>query len=442
MYMKKSIIKSFLLLTQFPSFQIVFLLFLLSLSQHVVGQNKKIKPRILISTDIGGTDDDDFQSMIHLLMYANEFQIEGLISSPFGQGRQKNILDMIDLYEKDLPQIKKHEKGFPSPNSLRKVVKQGAIDSAPYSGYTKPTQGSKWIIECAKKKSDQPLWVLVWGGIEDLAQALHDAPEIQKNIRVYFIGGPNKKWCVNSYSYVAENFPNLWMIEANATYRGWFMDKDSPKNISAKDYYGNYIDSRGAMGKDFIKYYKGQIKMGDTPSLAYVMHGNPDDPKGESWGGQFTSIDRSSRKIFNYDTTIKDTVAAYAVIEWKFKGPELNIPKDSICFQLEILKQSWPGYYLGNGTYAVRYSSKKPEQASYITISDIPELNGHKGEYTSITPWPGKASPDDYKLGSSWYGDLTDPAFFIEEQQGAKTISKFREDYLMDWAKRWSWLKK
>lgn len=36
------------------------------------------KPRILISTDIGGTDPDDFQSMIHLLMYADLFQIEGL----------------------------------------------------------------------------------------------------------------------------------------------------------------------------------------------------------------------------------------------------------------------------------------------------------------------------------------------------------------------------
>ena len=35
------------------------------------------KPRVLISTDIGGTDPDDNQSMIHLLMYANEFDIEG-----------------------------------------------------------------------------------------------------------------------------------------------------------------------------------------------------------------------------------------------------------------------------------------------------------------------------------------------------------------------------
>jgi hypothetical protein len=28
------------------------------------------------------------------------------------------------------------------------------------------------IIKCVKKPSNQSLWVLVWGGLEDLAQAL------------------------------------------------------------------------------------------------------------------------------------------------------------------------------------------------------------------------------------------------------------------------------
>jgi len=411
-------------------------------TQCGIAQQKQVKPRILISSDIGGTDDDDFQSMIHLLMYADQFQIEGLVSSPFGNGRKQDFLNMIALYKKDLPDLLKHTKGFPSPYSLRNVTKQGAISEAPYKGYTSATEGSNWIIKCAKKKSDQPLWVLVWGGIEDVAQALHDAPEIKKNIKVYWIGGPNKKWSVNAYAYIAENHPDLWMIEANATYRGWFMDEGSPKNISSKAYYNHFIEGRGAMGKDFIKYYEGNIKMGDTPSLAYLMNGDPNDPTGNSWGGQFTPIKRSSRNIFEGNSTITDTVAAYAVLEWKFKGPELSIPQDSACFILDIDKQLWPGYYLGNGNYAVRYASKKPEIGTYATTSDIPELNGHIGQYTSITPWPGKSSPDDYRLGNNWYGDVTEPELFINDQQGAKTISKYREAFLLDWAKRWKWLKK
>lgn len=130
---------------------------------------------------------------------------------------------------------------------------------------------------------------MVWGGIEDLAQALHDAPEIKEKIKVYWIGGPNKKWSVNAYSYIAEHHSDLWMIEANATYRGWFMDSESPKNLTNKAYHNNYIQGVGNMGKAFKSYYNGIIKMGDTPSLAYVMNGNPDDPLSESWGGNFTS---------------------------------------------------------------------------------------------------------------------------------------------------------
>ncbi len=209
---------------------------------------EKDKPRILISTDIGGTDPDDFQSMIHLLTYADLFQIEGLVSSPFGKGRKKDLLDMIDLYEKDLDVLKKHAPGFAAPDSLRKICKQGAVLEAPFVGYRSATEGSDWIISCAKKESDQPLWVLVWGGLEDLAQALHDAPEITGKIRVYWIGGPNKKWSVNAYAYIAENHPDLWMIEANATYRGWFMDADSPENLKDEAYYDNYIQGRGGYG--------------------------------------------------------------------------------------------------------------------------------------------------------------------------------------------------
>ena len=420
----------------------IILLLCFSLAQCSTTQQKKVKPRILISSDIGGTDPDDFQSMIHLLMYSDQFQIEGLVASPFGNGGKKNILDMIDLYEEDLPQLSKHSEEFPSPDYLRDISKQGGINSAPYSGFSKPNEGSNWIIKCAKKESNQPLWVLVWGGIDDLAQALHDAPEIEKNIRVYYIGGPNKKWSVNAYAYIAKNHPNLWMIEANATYRGWFMDKESSKNISSKAYYGNYIDGRGAMGKDFIKYYGGSIKMGDTPSLAYLMNGNPNNPTGESWGGQFTPIKRSSKTVFQHNSTLTDTVPAYGVIEWQFKGPELAISKDSICFQLEVAKQLWPGYYLGDGIYAVRYSSKKPETGSYTIVSNIPELDGQTGQYTSTIPWPGRPNPDDYILGNNWYSDVTNPELFIEDQQGAKTISKHREAFLLDWAKRWEWLKK
>jgi hypothetical protein len=71
------------------------------------------RPRIIVTSDIGGTDFDDFQSMVHLFTYADSFDIEGLISSPYGPGRKEHILKVIDAYERDYPNLKTYsEKGL------------------------------------------------------------------------------------------------------------------------------------------------------------------------------------------------------------------------------------------------------------------------------------------------------------------------------------------
>ena len=89
------------------------------------------------------------------------------------------------------------------------------------------------------------------------------------------------------------------------------------------------------------------------------MHGDPDDPLGESWGGSFEKINYSARRTFQQNTTLQDTVPVYSVIEWYFSGTCSLHSTYSACFTLDILGQSWPGYYQGDGRYAVRYSRLK-----------------------------------------------------------------------------------
>ncbi|MDR2938517.1 MAG: DUF1593 domain-containing protein [Prevotellaceae bacterium] len=412
----------------------------------VAQQPTPVKPRILISTDIGGTDPDDNQSMAHLLMYSNLFTIEGLVSSPsYGKGNVREILRMIDLYEKDLPKLQKHQKNYPTPDYLRSVTKQGRQGNAPYIGYTSATEGSRWIIQCAKKKAAEPLWVLVWGGLEDVAQALHDAPEIQNHIRVYWIGGPNKKWSANSYAYIAENFPKLWFIEVNASYYGFFSDKNTLDSVSSSDYYAKYIRAAGHLGKDFKSYYNGNVKMGDTPSLLYMMDGNPGDPTRDSWGGSFEKLNRSPRVVFSRATGMADTVAFCTVVEFNLQGPEVKIPADSICFWLEVpyqkTVQKWAGYYLGNGRYGLRYIPKQAEVLRYSFTSDIPGFPVQQGALVVSNLFPGKSNATDYTLGSSWFTDKSNPLLYDGKIQGGKTISKWRQSALLDWAKRWEWLR-
>lgn len=412
-----------------------------SFSQKVISP----KPRVLISTDIGGTDPDDNQSLAHLLMYSDQVELEGLVSSPsYGKGSTTEIFRMIDLYEKDLPKLEGHQSGFAKPDFLRSITKQGKIGAAPFAGVTEATEGSNWIIQSAQKPDSRPLWVLVWGGLEDLAQALHDAPQIRKKIRVYWIGGPNKKWSTNSYAYIAQNFPDLWMIEVNSSYYGLFSNNQQPDVIRTTDYYEKHIQGAGFLGADFKNYYEGEIKMGDTPSLLYLLNGDPENPLGESWGGSFEKISRSARVIFDRPTTLQDSVAFCTIVEFRFEGPKIEVPVNSEVFWMEVpygkSKQIWPGYYLGNGIYALRYAPKQAEILNYKFTSSVQGFNPKEGQLVVTNLWPGKSNQEDYILGENWYSDSSDANLYDGKLQGGKTILKWRNAILEDWALRWSWL--
>ena len=62
---------------------ISFAVWLVLQSSAAAAADGPAKPRLVVLTDIGG-DPDDQQSMIRLMLYANEFEIEGLIASAAG----------------------------------------------------------------------------------------------------------------------------------------------------------------------------------------------------------------------------------------------------------------------------------------------------------------------------------------------------------------------
>ena len=129
-------------------------------------------PRVLVSSDIGGTDPDDNQSMAHLLMNTDRIALEGIVSTPsYGDGSAKEILRMIDLYEQDYPALKAEYPKLMAPDALRAITKQGRHGMPAWKGFSEATEGSDWIVSCARKPSRKPLWVLAWGGLEDLGES-------------------------------------------------------------------------------------------------------------------------------------------------------------------------------------------------------------------------------------------------------------------------------
>lgn len=248
------------------------------------------RPRVIVSSDIGGHDPDDFQSMVHYLVYADRFDTEGLISSPPGPGRARHVLETIDAYAKDYPNLRTWSDDYPTPAALRAVTKQGATDPAPPAGFGAPTDGSRWIIERAKADVPRPLWVLVWGSITDVAQALHDDPSIKAKLRVHYIGDWNTGKDPAARRYVFEQHPDLWLIESDTTFRGMYVGGEQSADLGNRTFVERHVKGRGALG-DLLFAKKPDLKMGDTPSVLYLLHGDPDDPASEHWGGSYRRTD-------------------------------------------------------------------------------------------------------------------------------------------------------
>lgn len=126
-------------MTFFRSF---FFFILVSTLAPAFAESTAPRQRVIVSTDIGGTDFDDFQSLVHLLVYADAVDLEGIIASPWGaaRNRKQNILKIIDHYEIDFPNLRTHSKHYPTPDQLRALTKQGGTDSADLRGWDNPVR--------------------------------------------------------------------------------------------------------------------------------------------------------------------------------------------------------------------------------------------------------------------------------------------------------------
>lgn len=248
------------------------------------------RPRVIVSTDIGGSDPDDFQSMVHFLLYADVFDVEGLISSPPGKGRAEHILEVIDAYEQDYPALIRCSSEYPAPHVLRHRVKQGATSPARDRGWSESTPGSRWIIGRAHGDDQRPLWVLVWGSITDVAQAVHDDPSIKPRLRVYSIGSWNTRQDRASRDFLFTRHPDLWWIESDTTFRGMYMGGRQDGEWTNRSFVQGHVRDHGALGDLFYRM-KPDIKMGDTPSVLYLLRGDANTPSKPHWGGAYRKTD-------------------------------------------------------------------------------------------------------------------------------------------------------
>jgi hypothetical protein len=258
-------------------------------SGAVSGGSTNFKPRIVVTTDLGA-DPDDEQSLVRLLVSANEFDIEGLIvSTGCWKKNQSNtaMLDkIVDAYGKALPNLQVHAKGYPTHEYLKSVSVLGQTGYGMADvGAGKDSKGSELIIAAADRDDPRPVWVQFWGGGNNLAQAIWKVKHTRSEaglakflgkLRVFDVLGQD-----DAGAWIARNFPDLLLIRATAVY-GWQPPKNGP-------YQRNDIQSHGPLGALYpdTKW----ATEGDSPAFMHVFPNGLNDPEKidqGGWGGRFS----------------------------------------------------------------------------------------------------------------------------------------------------------
>ncbi len=274
------------------------------------------RPRLVVTTDIGG-DPDDLQSLVRLLVYANEFEIEGLVASASGTPNELSekvtrpdlIHQAISAYEKVLPRLRLHDDRYPEADDLRRRVVTGNPERGWGAiGEAQQTAGSQLLVEALLRSDAGPLNVSIWGGQTDLAQALWDVKHQHGDVvlqqclgrlRMHDIQDQDALFDQLASSY---DFPCYVLSKADdgrdkreSAYRGMYLGGD--ESLTSREWLRRHvIADHGPLGALYpTKTWTAPnphaaMKEGDTPSWFYFLPSglqDPDRPDWGSWGGRF-----------------------------------------------------------------------------------------------------------------------------------------------------------
>jgi len=286
----------------------------LAIAQTSLEFEDPVKQRVFVLTDITNEPDDQ-QSLVRFLVYANEYDIEGLVATTSTHLRDKTRKDKIEALVRDYGKVKdnldKHAQGYPTMDSLLSITTEHLpLFSMEGVGEGKDSPGSDLLIKAVDKDDNRPLWVSVWGGANCLAQALWKVRETRTEEEVKAFVSKIKVYTISdqdfSGKWIRNNFPEIfYIVDASAgdSYIEYY--KATWTGIAGDKFYkngpglhfelvdnpwleDNIRENHGPLGANYLPV--DYIMEGDTPAFFGLINNGLGwyiSPAYGGWGGRY-----------------------------------------------------------------------------------------------------------------------------------------------------------
>jgi hypothetical protein len=251
--------------------------------------------RVIVETDAGG-DPDDEQSLVRFLVYANEFDVEGIIVNR-GAARDGENLNaertglgivqrLARAYGACADRLRQHDSRYPAGDEMLGRVVSGTQDSE---------QGMRLIIAAVDGNDRRPIWYLNWGTIGgsdpsalvralDRVHADRTTEEYARfKSRIYL--SSDDQFGAHTYQ-IGPPFP-LWIdtFRPELDRRRWYHRFSAiTADAGGFDLERDVRSNHGPLGELYPTNTTHRQKEGDTMTFLYLVPTGMNDPLQPTWG--------------------------------------------------------------------------------------------------------------------------------------------------------------
>ena len=409
---------------------------------------QKLKARAIFTND---AECDDMNSLVHLLLYANDIDIEGIVLSssvfhyagdpeagiePYRWAGGDWMWEYLDAYEQVWSNLVAHDPAYPTAEALRAVTCIGNIKTT--GCMDEDTDGSRLIREAILRDDPRPVYLLAGGGTNTIARALKSldddfrgTPEweaiydrVCQQAIIYMIITQDDTY----RDYIAGAWPGVRMLHnTELAGIGFFFDETCATPEQQRQVQGSWLKehllSQGPLLAHYHTWLDGHVYPGELPKNQFGS--NPELAKGNWWGKathvQFDMISEGDSPSFLYlvDRGLRSLedpgyggwggrFARKADNEfhpeadyWKSAPDAAEPPMKPNAYQFTRWYADWMYEFAERARWCVTPRYEDANHAPWVEVAEGLDLTAAPGETVTLHAWGG--DPDDDPISFDWF---------------------------------------